>query len=254
MNQTSKLATQETFKDKLKGLQNNILKNPKEGFENLKVTAVHLKQLYQDINKARCAILAIACENWDLFPLTEISEWEYDFYNFAKEFTGGYTRRSIDNMKRVGESWLTGTLPPGIPEKVTLYDENGQPVFQKETGELMEVEADPYEKASFSKLLVATGAAHDGRLTKDEVALGQLFNPDVSVRSLSDTLQGRAKHKKKKKVEIVPELYFILDGPYLIAKRGPEEELIAELNLEAAQENYSVGAEAITKIKRVLNL
>lgn len=254
MSQTSKLATQETFKEKLKGLQTNILKNPKEGFKSLKVTAVHLKQLYQDINKARCAILAIASENWDLFPLTEVSEWEYDFYKFAKEFTGGYTKRSIDNMKRVGEAWLTGTLPPGIPEKVTLYDENGQPVFQKETGELIEVDADPYEKASFSKLLVATGAAHDGRLANDKIALGQLFNPDVSVRNLSDTLQGRAKHGEKKKAEIVPEIYFILEGPYLVAKRGPEEALIAELNLDAAQGTYSVGTEAIQTLKRVLNL
>ncbi len=254
MNQTSKLAKQETFKEKLKGLQTNILKNPKAGFEALKTTAVHLKQLYQDINKARCAILAIAAENWDLFPLTEVSEWDYDYYKFAKEFTGGYTRRSIDNMKRVGEAWLTGSLPLGIPDKVALYDENGQPVFQKETGEIMEVETDPYEKASFSKLLVATGAAHDGRLVSNEIALGQLFNPDVSVRNLSDTLQGRAKHKKKDKIEIVPETFFILDGPYLIAKRGPEEALIAELNLEAAQEQYSVGAEAINKLKRVLNL
>lgn len=254
MSQISNLVKQNGFKKNLQKLQDAILKDPKEGFITLKTTAGHLQQLYQHVNKARCAILAIASKHWDQFPLTEIGEWDYNYYNFAKDYTGGYTRRSIDNMRRVGEAWLTGELPPGIPKKVALYDNRGKPVINEDTGEILEVAPDPYEKTSFSKLLVATGAAHDGRLTSNKIALGQLFNPDVSVRDLNDTLQGRADFDKEDKTEIVPELFFILDGPYLIAKRGPEEVLFAEINLEAIQGNFSVGAEALEKVKRVLNL
>lgn len=258
MNQISKFIAPKDFKktslgDHLKGIQDLISESPIEGFLALRSLAVNLKQWYTDINLARCAILAIAEKNWDTFPLTETGEWDHDYYKFAKEFTGGYTVRSIDNMKRVGRTWLLKELPPDVPKKITLYDDYGNPVADKISGEIQVVEPDPYAQ-SFSKLLIATGAAHDGRFSGNEVALGQLFNPEVGVRELEATLQGRTNPYEGNKSEVIREVFFILDGPYLVARRGPEEALIAELNLEAMQGEFSVGTEGINKLKKALKV
>lgn len=246
MNQTFELI-KDGLPTKLEELQDWVLNDPKNSLQLLFNTAIHLEQLYQNVNLARCTVLGLASQHWDDFPLTETAQWDHDFIKFAKHVTGGYTRKTIDNMARVGRTWLLGELPPSIPDQIVLYDAKGEIVVDKETGEVITIEPDPY-KLSVSKLLVSTAAAKNGRLDNDVVTLGQLFNPKVGVQLIRNFLS------KLPKLPPSSELYFILEGPYLIARRGPEETLIAELNLDAISGKFSVGTAGIEKLKTKLGI
>lgn len=178
-------------------------------------------QVTQEARRILSITLAIMKQRWSEFPLEELSEWAYNFYDYAKDRTGGYTRVTIDNHTRVGETWLLGTLPDGIPDSVELYDSKG-----RATGEIVDV--DP-RLQSTSKLLVATGAAKDGRLSKDLVALGQLFNPAVSVHTLSDTIQGRTRQLEPNNNN---NFKMWEESGVVYAKQNDKEIWVAELNLE----------------------
>lgn len=246
MNQTFELI-KDSLPTKLEELQDWVLSDPENSFQLLFNTAIHLEQLYQNINLARCTILGLASQHWNDFPLTETEQWDHDFIKFAKHVTGGYTRKTIDNMARVGRTWLLGELPPSIPDQIVLYDAEGEIVVDRETGEVITVEPDPYQ-LSVSKLLVSTAAAKNGRLENDDITLGQLFNPKVGVQLIRNFLSKLPKTLPNSK------LRFILEGPYLIAKRGPEEVLIAELSLDAIKGEFSVGTEGIEKLKAKLQV
>jgi len=190
-----------------------------EAFNFLDDQVLKSIEVSQEIRRILSVTLAIMKQRWDEFPLEELSWCEYDFYNYAKQRTGGYSRSAIDNHVNVGGTWLLGNLPKDIPERVELYDSKGKP-----TGEIIDV--DPRSQST-SKLLVATGAAKDGRLAQDPVALGQLFNPEVSVHILSDTIQGRTK-----KLEPTNGFRMFNDSGIIYASQGEKEVWVAELSME----------------------
>ena len=174
----------------------------------------------QEARRILSITLALMKERWDEFPMEETGYWDYDFYTYARDRTGGYSRSAIDNHVNVGATWLL-QLPDGLPATVELYDAAG-----RATGET--IIPDP-ETQCVSKLLVATGAAKDGRLFQDPVALGQLFNPDVAVHILSATIQGHTKHLESPKND---QLQMWVEGGVIYAKVNGDIEWVAELNLE----------------------
>lgn len=188
-----------------------------------------------------CCSLALIKQRWEEFPLEELSGWKYNFYNYAKERTGGYTRVAIDNFVNVGQTWLIDDLPSCIPETVKLHDGNGKPTKKIVKPDVWSLSA--------SKLLVATGAAKDGRLGDDPVALGQLFNPAVSVHKLSDTIQGRT--EKLPIPENNDRLKLWIDGPYIMASKNGRADWVAELNPNPDNEAYSAGYEYIVAACRI---
>ncbi len=178
--------------------------------------------------------MSLSCmkDLWDKWPLTSKGLFKYDFYRYASNRTS-YARVTIDNMIRAGRTWLQG-LPDNVPSDVLLYDTDGEP-----TGEV--VTPDPFN-LSVSKLLVTSAAAKDGRLWANEVALGQLFNPDVGVHTVSRTIQQPRKPKEEEE-EIVPyvlndSLRLYIEGPFvMVSKNGHESDWVMELNMEGFESN-----------------
>lgn len=182
--------------------------------------------------------MALSCmkDMWDDWPLTSKGPYKYDFYRYASTRTS-YARVTIDNMIRAGRTWLQG-LPENVPSEVLLYDSDGEP-----TGEV--IDPDPFS-LSVSKLLVTSAAARDGRLWNNKVALGQLFNPEVGVHTVSRTIQRPPVPKEEKEgneEEIVPytlndSLRLYLEGPFvMVSKNGYESDWVVELNTEGFASN-----------------
>jgi len=173
----------------------------------------------EEQNLRLCAQLAYANLYWDQFPLDIVDTWSYSFYTYASDKTGGYQRSTIDNMVDVGRTFLLGELPEGIPEQVELYDRTGNP-----TGTVADTRELLLEQSA-SKLLVAKGAAKDGRLESNPIALGQLFNPEVSVHVLSATIQGRSQLPPPR-----PDKFRLARiSSYIVAYENGEEQVVAEL-------------------------
>jgi hypothetical protein len=178
--------------------------------------------------------MSLSCmkDLWDDWPLTSKGPYKYDFYKYANTRTS-YARVTVDNMIRAGRTWLQG-LPDNVPSEVLLYDSNGEP-----TGEI--VDPDPFS-LSVSKLLVTSAAAKDGRLWANEVALGQLFNPDVGVHTVNRTIQRPHDRKsneeeEKEKEESVPyplndSLRLYLEGPFVMVSKNGQTNWVVELNTE----------------------
>lgn len=181
--------------------------------------------------------MALSCMKylWEDWPLTSKGLYNYNFYRYASTRTS-YARVTIDNMIRAGRTWLQG-LPENVPSEVLLYDSNGEP-----TGEA--VVPDPFD-LSVSKLLVTSGAARDGRLWSNKVALGQLFNPNVGVHTVNHTIQ-RPKVPKKdegKEEQIIPytlndSIRLYIEGPFvMVSKNGFEADWAFEMNTEGFENN-----------------
>ena len=181
--------------------------------------------------------MALSCmkDMWDKWPLTSKSVFDFDFYKYANIRTS-YVKVTIDNMVRAGRTWLQG-LPDNVPNEVLLYDSDGEP-----TGEV--VDPDPF-RLSVSKLLVTSAAAKDGRLWSNEVALGQMFNPEVGVHVVSHTIQHPPNTKEDEKDEVIPpskytidSLKLYLEGPFIMVKKnGYESDWVVEINTEGFEKN-----------------
>ncbi len=168
--------------------------------------------------------LTIMKDRWDTLPLECRGEWSYKFYTYAEVRTG-FAPSTVDNLINVARTWLFDP-PTALPETITLYDSKG-----KITDKL--VTPDPYSQ-SVSKLLVSTGALKRGQL--GDVALGQLFNPEVSVHVLNATIQ-----TTKPVVSLPPpvpngRIRFTLEGPCLIANRDHKSIVIADLDMNAEED------------------
>ena len=196
--------------------------------------------------------MALSCmkDVWDDWPLTSKGLFEHNFYKYTSSRTS-YTRVTIDNMIRAGRTWLQG-LPENVPQEVLLYDNDGKP-----TGEV--VIPDPFD-LSVSKLLVTSGAARDGRLWANEVALGQLFNPNVGVHTVSRTIQQPKKPKgEEEEEEIVPytlneSLRLYVEGPFvMVSKNGYESDWVMEINTEGF-ENNPIVKEAVKYLVAALQI
>jgi len=167
--------------------------------------------------------LAVMKERWQEWPLTCKCQWDYKFNQYAEERTH-YKPSTIDNLVRAGTAWLQGP-PDGIPDKVELYDGEGNA-----TGEV--VTPDPFS-LSVSKLVFSTAALNDGRLRDNPVAMGQLFNPDVGAHTVNNTLQGRPTVENPGSAPVLDtSLKFYVEGPFLWVKKGREKNWVAELNTE----------------------
>ena len=196
--------------------------------------------------------MALSCmkEMWDDWPLTSKGIYNYDFYRYASTKTS-YARVTVDNMIRAGRTWLLG-LPEDVPSEILLYNSDGEP-----TGEV--VIPNPFD-LSVSKLLVTSGAARDGRLWSNEVALGQLFNPDVGVHTVSRTIQQPKKPKgEEEEEEIVPytlneSLRLYVEGPFvMVSKNGYESDWVMEINTEGF-ENNPIVKEAVKYLVAALQI
>ena len=182
--------------------------------------------------------MALSCmkDLWEDWPLTSKALYHYDFYKYAYAKTT-YAHVTIDNMIRAGRTWLQG-LPENVPHEVLLYDTDGEP-----TGEI--VTPDPFN-LSVSKLLVTSAAAKDGRLWANEVALGQLFNPDVGVHTVSRTIQQPSAPKEDKEPEVISTEYTIdslrlyLEGPFIMVRKNGKTNWVAEFNMEGFSEDLAV--------------
>ena len=172
----------------------------------------------EEQNLRLCALLAYANVHWSSFSMELVGPWKYNFYIYAQSRTGGYQRGTIDNMVDTGKTFLLGQLPDSIPEEVELYDAKGNP-----TGEMVNPREQLSEQSA-SKLLVAKGAAKNGRLSSNPVAMGQLFNPEVSVHILSDTIQGRVQLPA-----LQDSFQLRLVGSYIVGIQNGEEKVVAEL-------------------------
>lgn len=182
--------------------------------------------------------MALSCmkDMWDEWPLTSKALFKYNFYNYALTRTS-YARVTIDNMIRAGRTWLRG-LPDNVPDQVLLYDSDGKP-----TGEV--VDPDPFS-LSVSKLLYSSAAAKDGRLWTNEVALGQLFNPDVGAHAVNRTIQhppGAEDDEIPSQVDpeyTIDSLKLYLEGPFIMVKRDGQTNWVAELNTEGFENDPMV--------------
>lgn len=207
-----------------------LLKAPADEttFDLLDGTVIHAYALREMSGILLSLSLAIMRDRWNEWPLTTRGVFSHKFSEYAYRRTH-YAPATVDNLVRAGRVWLRG-LPKGIPENVVLYDRDGEP-----TGET--VTADPF-RLSVSKLVQTAAAARDGRLGNNEVARGQLFNPEVPVRVVNDTLQGRGSNDcEDANCEVVlspanETIKFYVEGPFIMVRKGEERNWVAELNVE----------------------
>jgi len=179
--------------------------------------------------------MALSCmkDMWDDWPLTSKSIFNFDFYKYANTRTS-YVRVTIDNMVRAGRTWLQG-LPDNVPNEILLYDSDGE-----STGEI--VDPDPF-RLSVSKLLVTSAAAKDGRLWSNEVALGQMFNPEVGVHVVSHTIQHPKEDEEDEVISpeyTIDSLKLYLEGPFIMVRKNGATNWVAELNTEGFEKDPSV--------------
>lgn len=183
--------------------------------------------------------MALSCmkDMWDDWPLTSKALFEYKFYNYALTRTQ-YARVTVDNMIRAGRTWLLG-LPDNVPSQVLLYDSDGKP-----TGEI--VDPDPFS-LSVSKLLYSSAAAKDGRLWSNEVALGQLFNPDVGAHTVNRTIQHPPSTENNNETlppadpeYTIDSLKLYLEGPFIMVRRDGQVNWVVEFNTEGFENDPMV--------------
>lgn len=212
------LTLADTIQDKIATLQTMLSQSDEyDAFRELDNVIIYTHQVEEISSALKCVALAIMKQRWDdgLVPLTESASYEHSFYNYAFNRTG-CTGSTVRNWIDAGRTWLEG-LPEGIPKSVELYDRDGNP-----TGEC--VEPNPF-LLNRSKLVLTKAAAKDGRLTDDPVALGQLFNRDVGIHTVLDTLN----NGKDKSNIAHAGLKLWFEGSYLLAQDGfSEPEVVAE--------------------------
>jgi len=208
----------QTIQDKIVKLQNVVnASNEHEAFTELDNVIVYTHQVEEVSSAIKCVALAMMKQRWDdgLIPLTESGVFKHNFYDYALSRTG-CSGSTVRNWIDAGRTWLEG-LPKGIPERVDLYDRDGNP-----TGE--SVVSNPF-LLNRSKLVLTKAAAKNGRLADNEVALGQLFNKAVGIHTVLDTLNSNGEEKNITHAGL--KLWF--DGPYLIAQDGfSDPEVVAE--------------------------
>lgn len=208
----------ESIQSKITKLQNVVALSDEHGaFTELDGVIVYTHQVEEIASAVKCVALAMMKQRWDdgLVPLTESGAYEHNFYNYTLVRTG-CSGSTVRNWIDAGRTWLEG-LPAGIPERINLYDRDGNP-----TGD--NVESNPF-LLNRSKLVLTKAAAKNGRLADNEVALGQLFNKAVGIHTVLDTLNSDEEEKNIAHAGL--KLWF--DGPYLIAQDGfSDPEVVAE--------------------------
>ena len=154
-----------------------------EAFTQLDVLIQHSFLVRERSGAILCAALATMKNRWDAdhVPITQAERYDYKFHTYANQVCQQqYAVSTIDNMVDAGRVWLLNSTR--LPAEVPLYDDQGEP-----TGDV--VIPDPYQLGT-SKLVFTKSAAKDGSLYDDEVALGQMFNPNVGPHTVLETLKG----------------------------------------------------------------
>lgn len=221
-----------------------ILGNKSNAFDTIDSAVIYSNKMREVSGVILSVSLTLMKDQWNTLPLDKRSEWEYKFYAYAEARTG-FKRPTVDNLINVGRTWLLSPPPVELPSKVELYDKYGKATGKK-------IKPDPFS-LPVSKLLVSTAAAKDGRLGFDKVAMGQLFNRDVPVHTLNDTLQGRGPGMLAPVPKTYHKLEFYLSGPLLMASRGYHHTPIAEIDWDG-QDKDPLAKEALDLLMSTLQV
>jgi len=204
-----------------------------EPFPVLDQVLVYSHTVQEGAAHALCVVLGHLKDRWEVgeIELDVMGEYGYDFHSYVRARTGhSYEDAHIDNLVGVGRIFLID--PAGkIPETVILFDSEGMPLEQHAPVDFFQV--------GVSKLIHAKAAMRAGWLLEDPVAMGQLLNPDVSVRAVLRTLYKVASPGTTRAVDQQSKQYrFALEGVHLtVSYKGSEPLVLCEVNWEGIQGN-----------------
>lgn len=204
-----------------------------EPFPILDRVLVYSHTVQEGAIHALCVVLGHLKDRWEVgeIGLDVMGEFSYDFHQYVRERTGhSYDDSHIDNLVGVGRIFLID--PAGeIPATVQLYDSEGLPLEE-------EVPVDFFQ-VGVSKLIHSKAAMRAGWLLADLVAMGQLMNPNVSVRTVLQTLYSAATPGKRRAVDQPSKQYrFALEGVHLtVSYEGSEPMVLCEMNWDGIQGN-----------------
>jgi len=185
-----------------------------------------------------CVAIAEMQNRWGIggVPLTIMGQFDMDFHDYVRDRTQtDYTNSAVDNFAAVGRVWfMDETLVKDAPDQVRLYEATGEPVIDEE-GDPVFVDFNPCH-LNVSKMIHTKAALLNGTLLRNQVALGQLFNPKVGVRRVVDTLTGVVASSgpgEYREYQPPRGLHFFYEGPYLFVQDGDDDPFpLAEVNWE----------------------
>jgi len=205
----------------------------KEPFPILDRVLVYSHTVREGASHTLCVVLGHLKDRWEVgeIELDVMGRYGYDFHSYVRARTGhSYEDSHIDNLVGVGRIFLID--PAGkIPDTVELHDNDGIALGQHVPVDFFQV--------GVSKLVHAKAAMQAGWLLADLVAMGQLMNPNVSVRAVLRTLYKAASPGETRAVDHPSKQYrFALEGVHLtVSYEGSDPLVLCEVNWEGIQDN-----------------
>ncbi len=167
---------------------------------------------------------------WDDISTEAKSEWSYNFYTWAKQFT---RRRSVEPAESTIDNKITvyrDYIAEGLieaPQVIYIPQRDSSGKLTSKTDDWITMSPD-FEKCDFSKLLIARGIARKGLMTPD--AWTALFDPQATVQQLNRELN-IAKNKNTL-TEIEDDFRLFEDDGIVYACCNGQTIPICQLNLD----------------------
>lgn len=200
-----------------------------------------LTQIIDITTMAQCGILYYVYKNWSELDRTILSDWDYDFFKWARQFIKANNREpaniTIMNRISVYRDYISPEKNLDLPNIITI-DNNGN-------GKTI-IPFNPQD-VDYGKLLVARGAIRRGEA--DTETWQALANPNVTVSELKKVLNDKGILNKgigRRELQ-----FFYKDGVLFIAT---ENEITGVANLIFDNSTYPAFTKAINHLGRILNV
>lgn len=228
------------------------LSNASEYSETWIENSLNILRFSKDIEEGfahgRATMLAIFKDRWDDLPLSFRKQHGYEFINFAKIWTGGKAKSTIEAYILAAKLWILDEFGTGKVVEIKERSPEGKPLRNKKGAEITKlIEFCPYS-VPISKLELLNPRARNNDMTD------KLWEMLVDDFYTCDDI--RQEHNKDKQDGNGPQyvLKYDLSGPFLVAyQNGSPGAQIAEFNW-GEYETDPLVKESIDTILKVLGV
>ncbi|MFA7101002.1 MAG: hypothetical protein WC196_04490 [Bacilli bacterium] len=196
----------------------------------------------------KATILSIFKEAWDNLPLSFRKQHGYQYINFAKIWTGGKAKSTIDAYTLTAKIWILDDYGAGKQVEIKRRSPDGKPILDERGAEITDtVEFCPYN-VDLSKLNILNPRALKDDMT--DALWEMLVDPFYTCDDL------RIEHNKDKQDGNGHQytLRYDLSGPALMVYQNGNSVVVApELNWEEYESDPLV-KEAIDSLLKILGV
>lgn len=230
------------YKDQLDlDIENLTVDQQRSWLTTISANLFDLDQIIDMTVMAQCGLLYYAYKNWNFLDRTITSEFNYDFFVWAKRFIKSNSKEpantTIMNRITVYRDYISPEKDLKVPSMIAI-DNNG-------SGKTL-VQFHP-EKVDFGKLLVARGAVR--RENTDPAIWQALADPKVTVNQLKQVLTD--KNAVNTDLGRRTNQFFYKDGILFIAS---ETEIVGVFQLLTENSGYPAFIKALSYFGRVINV